>query len=149
MKGIFQRWKTEPMKDILLAWLRRWWHFPAKPDPWPEEVGRAIWEPDAVEVCHHCFAPQSEPRWFCPECGAAVGQYNNWMHYIHIFSVGEVLRSGMGPEARFSRLTVPGYVVFGLLEFGIFAPVYYVQLFRNWRRHARKPAQPPEPDPGS
>jgi len=34
--------------------------------------------------------------------------------FVRIYSLGEVLRSGVGPSARFTALTIPGYIVMGL-----------------------------------
>ncbi len=143
MSGIYQRWKTRPLREEVLEWLRPLWCTPPAPDPWPPDVEDAIQAPDAVEVCHHCFAPTADSRWFCPQCGAAVGPYNNWMNYVYIFSIGEVLRSGVGPEARYSSLTAPGYIVIGLLQYGLFSPFYFVRLFLNWRRLSKAGAEPP------
>ena len=142
MKEAFQQWRTKALRDVLVGWLRPLWCTPPEPDPWPEEVQLAIMAPDAIEVCHHCFTPLGQQGWFCPQCGASVGQYNNWMSYVYIFSQGEVLRSGVGPEARFTWLTVPGYIVLGLLAFGVFSPVYFFRLFMNWRKMSRKKARP-------
>ena len=64
------------------------------------------------------------------------------MPFLYIFSIGEVLRSGTGPEARFTPLTVPGYIVFGLSQFGVFAPIYFFRLFMNWRRRSRSESVP-------
>jgi hypothetical protein len=61
------------------------------------------------------------------------------MSYLHVFSLGEVLRSGVGPQARFTVLTVPGYLVVGLAEYALFAPLYFIRLALNWRRLARQP----------
>lgn len=142
MTGRFQSWQTEPLGAIILAWLGRRWRTPSVPDPWPEEIESALWGPDALEVCHHCFTPHDEHGWFCPECGASVGPYNNWMDYLQIFAIGEVMRSGVGTDARFTRLTVPGYIVLGLLQFGLFSPVYFFRLVMNWRRVSREAARP-------
>lgn len=143
MSGIYQRWKTRPLWDVLRDWLEPPWRTPPAPDPWPKDVEDAIQAPDAVEVCHHCFTPTADARWFCPQCGAAVGPYNNSMNYVYIFSIGEVLRSGVGREARYSPLTVSGYLAIGLLQYGLFSPIYIARLFLAWRRWSRAGAEPP------
>jgi len=123
-----------------MSWLRAFW--PAvQPDPWPDEIDQAVRDPDALSVCHHCFAPQSGEEWFCSECGTAVGPYNNMMPYLHVFSTGEVLRSGVGPAARFTMLTVPGYILLGLSEAFVLAPLYYVRLYISWRKARRAGGQ--------
>ncbi|MGB7749024.1 MAG: hypothetical protein WBN75_17235 [Verrucomicrobiia bacterium] len=69
-------------------------------------------EPEAVEVCHHCFNQQPPSAWFCEHCGSAVGPYNNWMPYLHIFSAGEVLRNGVMDKLRPNVLIISGYLLF-------------------------------------
>src|SRR5262245_14135696 len=63
-------------------------------DPWeaeqPEEIGSA----EATPLCHRCLAPHLEEEYFCSECGASVGSYNNLNPYLYIFSLGEALRYG-------------------------------------------------------
>jgi hypothetical protein len=113
-----------------------------KPDPWGPEVEAAIQGPDARPVCHHCFTPQEDPNWFCPECGAAIGPYNNLMPYVNIFSEGEVLRTGVTGHWRTSRLMVLGYLLFSVGAYAIAAPVYWYFLRQNLRRQAALTAEP-------
>jgi len=80
------------------------------------------------------MTPCDLPVWFCPSCGAAVGPYNNVMEYINIFSVGEALRSGVGPEAHFTPFRTVAYVSIGLAEYTVFAPLYFIRLYRNFKR---------------
>lgn len=114
--------------------IRCWWRSLDTPNPWPHEVDVAVRASDAVSVCHRCTTPCESPAWFCPTCGVAVGPYNNLLPFIRVFSVGEALRSGVGPEAHFSGFRTLAYVSLGLTMYGIFAPLYYVRLFRNYRR---------------
>ncbi|MDZ4198663.1 MAG: hypothetical protein U1E27_05165 [Kiritimatiellia bacterium] len=68
------------------------------------------------------------------------------MACLNVFSIGEVARSGTGPEAHLSRTTMFGYILWGLLEYHIFSPLFFYRLIRNWRRQsAAKP--PPETGP--
>jgi hypothetical protein len=60
------------------------------------------------------------------------------MSYLHIFPIGEVLRSGVGPEARYTRITVPGYIALGLLQYNVFSPVYFICLVINWRKISKQ-----------
>ncbi len=143
MTESLQRWKSQSLGAIFLTWLRPLWSTPPGPNPWPQDIEDALQAPDALEVCHHCFTPQDELRWFCPQCGAAVGPHNNWMHYVYIFSIGEVFRSGVGPEARFTKLTVPGYIAIGFLQLGVLSPLYFIRLFLNWRSLSRRGSHPP------
>ena len=113
-----------------------WWIMQAKPtpDPWGPEVDAAIHGPDALPVCHHCFTPQEDPNWFCPECGAAIGPYNNLMPYVQLFSEGEVFRTGVTGHWRPSALIVVGYLLASVGVAAIFAPVYWYFLLQNLRR---------------
>lgn len=138
---------------IRLGFVFRDWshHFPVKPDPWDAEIAEKLKQPDCVPVCHHCFTPQEHDKWFCPECGASVGPYNNYLPYIHIFSEGEVLRNGVRSHVARNPLTVVGYLCFSTLEYLIFAPLYWYLLFRNLRREQTSqegaPAAPQSREP--
>jgi hypothetical protein len=121
-----------------------WWRERPPPDPWEEELDAAVRHIDATPLCHRCFEPQPPIGWFCHRCGSPVGSYNNWMPYIWIFSLGEVLLSGVGPRARYSMLTIPGYVLVALGEFGPFGLIYLARVFWNMRRLENQP-----PDTGA
>ena len=144
-----QDWQSRPLGEVIAERVRqtvaRW--ISAKPDPWSKEVDDAIRGPDAVPVCHRCFASQENARWFCPECGTATGTYNNLMPYIWTFSLGEVARSGVHPTARFTPARTAGYVAFGIWQYQILAPVYFVCLYLNHRRQKRANTQLPNPEP--
>jgi hypothetical protein len=121
------------------------WLMEAKPtaDPWGEEINKAINEEDAVPLCHHCFTPQEHNGWFCPECGATVGPYCNYMPYVYVFAEGEVLRAGVTERFRPRPLIVIGYLLFSLglfaftgpMLFAVAAPIYWYFLFKNLRRN--------------
>jgi hypothetical protein len=125
----------------LTVWVR---NAPITPDPWDAETERQVQEPEAVELCHRCFTPQSNNAWFCPHCGAAVGPYNNAMPYVSLFSEGEVLRNGITHRFRSKPLVIVGYVLFSLSNYLIFAPIYWFFLFKNLNRHTEEPAELPE-----
>jgi hypothetical protein len=131
-------WKSTSPAQIILSRIWAWWRSLDKPNPWPDELDIAVRAPDAIPVCHHCTTPCDVPVWFCPSCGAAVGPYNNVMPYIYIFSIGEALRSGVGPEAHFTPFRVVAYIVVGFSEYVIFAPIYYICLYMNHRRLTSK-----------
>ncbi len=114
---------------------------PRTPDPWGDEIDKTLNEDEAVPLCHHCLTPQEHNGWFCPECGATVGPYSNYLPYVNIFSQGEVLRAGVTERLRRSPLIVIGYVLLSLGLFTLVAPVYWVFLFKNLRHDVR-----PEPD---
>ena len=115
----------------VLRWLRG---SPTSADPWSEEVEKSMNAPEAEPVCHRCFSPHGDETWFCPCCGAAVGDYNNWMPYVYLFSQGEVLRNGVTANIKPSPSVVAGYIVLSLVCYLIFAPVYWYFLFKNLQR---------------
>jgi fatty acid desaturase len=139
-----------------IVWVR---NAPVRPDPWDAEVEHQLQE--APEACPHCSTPQSPTAWFCPQCGRAVGPYNNLMPYLQVFSEGEVLRNGTHDRLRKSPLIVIGYflisfnffvlavslarssiplslvIVAGLLSF-------WFSLYKNYRRPDPDANRPPE-----
>ena len=96
--------------DMFRAWLRE---TAAKE---PAEQPTETVPDDAVPVCHRCLTPNEPAAHFCSACGASIGLCNNYLPWEQISSVGEVARSGVGPEARFTPLRTVGYVLFGLVE---------------------------------
>ena len=132
MKSFWQQWRSGSLRDITHSWIKTWWQSLDKPLPWPEELDTAVREPDAIPVCHRCTTPCELPEWFCPNCGAAIGPYNNTLPFIYIFSIGEVLRSGVSPSARYTALTIPGYILAGIQWGGpLFGPLYYIRILVN------------------
>lgn len=129
-------WTERPLGEIIIHELKRMvgWGKPLPPDPWPEELSKAVYGPDARYVCHHCFTPQDGCGWFCPECGAATGPYNNWTAYIYIFSTGEIYRAGTSARIRLSPFVTGTYIFMSIFDYGIFAPVYWFRLHRNLKR---------------
>ncbi len=113
-------------------------------DPWGKEMDEAFNDRAAVPVCHHCLTPQEHNGWFCPECGATVGPYCNYMPYVYVFSQGEALRAGVTERIRRSWVIRVGYVLVSLGMFPPAAPIYWFFLFKNLRRNQ---ALPPEPEP--
>ena len=130
--GGFGLWK-------LVGWVRA---APLRPDPWDAATGRAVEQPDAPEVCHHCAMPLPAGNWFCEHCGRAVGPYNNLMPYVNAFSEGEVYRCGVSERVRRSPMLIVGYLLISL-SYLIFAPVYWFLLFKNIFQHPREVAAPP------
>jgi len=104
------------------------------PDPWDKEIETALHETEAVEVCHRCIQPVPPGSWFCGHCGCAVGPYNNLMPYVHVFSEGEVLRNGVHDKLPPKPLIVAGYLLVSLSMYLVFAPIYWIFLFRNLSR---------------
>ena len=107
---------------------------PKSADPWDEDIEKALHEPEAVEVCHRCFDPVTPGSWFCGHCGCAVGPYNNVMPFIDVFSEGEVLRNGVNDKLRPNALIVAGYLFVSINLYSVFAPIYWILLFRNLPR---------------
>jgi hypothetical protein len=114
---------------------------PRTEDPWGRELDDAVNQEGAVPVCHHCFTPQEHNGWFCPECGATVGAYCNYMPFIYVFAEGEVLRAGVTERIRRSPLITIGYLLFSLGMFWILAPVYWFFLFKHLREIRITPEQ--------
>ncbi len=113
---------------------------PHTPDPWDTETEEALNEETAVPLCHHCLTPQTHNGWFCPQCGATVGPYCNYMPYIYVFSQGEVLRAGVTEKLRHSALVLVGFLLFSLGMFsftilGLVVPVYWFFFFKNLKKH--------------
>ncbi len=116
-------------------------------DPWGTEIDEALTREEALPLCHHCLTPQQHNGWFCPECGATVGPYSNYMPFIYVFSQGEVLRSGVTERMRRSPLITMGFVLLSLGMFAVAAPFYWFFLFKNLRRgdEPRREATPVSP----
>jgi hypothetical protein len=102
-------------------------------DPWGDEIDKALDQDDAVPLCHHCFTPQQHNGWFCPECGATVGPYSNYLPFVYIFSQGEVLRAGVTERIRRSPLIVVGLMLLSVSMFALAAPFYWFFLFKHLR----------------
>src|ERR1035438_6170205 len=98
-------------------WLRE---APYTPDPWGAEVGGALEDPESLPVC--------------PQCGSTVGQYSNWLPAVYIFSIGEAFRRGVTERMRNYPLIIMGYVLVTLSYFSLLAPIFWIFLFRNFRR---------------
>jgi len=115
----------------LLSWIR---NAPAKPEPWGAEIEESLQQAEAKPICHRCLTPHQVDSRFCGKCNAAVGHYNNWMPYVYIFSVGEVLRNGTTDRLRINPLTIAGYLLCSFVQYALFAPVYWFFLFKNLKR---------------
>jgi hypothetical protein len=115
------------------------------PEPWGAEIEASLQAEDAVPICHRCLTPHSEVAWFCEHCGSAVGNYNNWMPYVYVFSQGEVFRNGVTDKLRASPLTIIGYLLCSLSSYAFLAPIYWFFFFKNLRRvKLEMPEAPPE-----
>jgi hypothetical protein len=115
----------------LVVWFRA---APVKPDPWSAEIEASLHQADATPICHRCLSPYRDDVWFCDTCGAAVGPYNNYMPYVHVFSEGEVFRNGVTDKMRASPLIIIGYLLFSLASYFVFAPIYWFFFFKNLAR---------------
>ena len=108
---------------------------PAQPDPWDKNIAAEIEKEEAIPLCHRCLASHDASTDFCPTCGAAVGQYTNWLPYPYLFSLGHALRIGASGEFRRSPLTISFFFLFSLLEYTLFAPVYWILMLRSLAKH--------------
>ena len=107
---------------------------PVAPDPWDSETAAAIEESDARPLCHRCLSPNDSGADFCVECGAAIGQYTNWLPYPYIFSLGHTMRIGTAGEFKRSPMTVLGFLLLPLAEYFVFAPLYWFVFLRHLPR---------------
>jgi len=115
----------------LIAWIRE---APAKPDPWDAEVECKLEDPEAVEVCPHCFTQQPPTAWFCKHCGKAVGPYNNLMPFLNVFSEGEVLRNSTTGRLRNRPFILIGNFLIILAINPLFTPIYWFLFLFNLNR---------------
>jgi hypothetical protein len=105
------------------------------PEPWGAEIEHLVQDPETPALCHHCLTPHAHDARFCPECGAAVGLYNNYLPFVNVFSEGEVLRAGVTNRMKPSLLIILGYLCYSSIRYLIFAPIYWYFFFGNLRRH--------------
>ena len=107
------------------------------PDPWGPDIEEYIRDPQTSALCHRCLIPQADNAWFCPECGSSVGPYNNYMPFVVIFPQGEILRARVTDKFRPSFLILSGFAVYAVIQYAIFAPIYWYFLYQNFRRNLR------------
>jgi hypothetical protein len=122
----------------LIGWVR---DAPVKPDPWDAVTDEKLADPETQQVCHHCSTPQKSTAWFCPHCGSAVGQYNNMMPYVQIFSEGEVFRNGLNQPHRNRLLVTAGFTLMAtaaMVKTPYLIPLFGLLIFKKLRR-AEKP----------
>ena len=133
---------------MLIRWLLSG---PRRPDPWSDEVAAEIAKDDAVPLCHRCLAPHESRVDFCPDCGAPVGPYTNWLPYPYLFSIGHTLRIGASGDFKRSPLTIAGFFCLGIVEYALFAPVYWFILLKGLSAHGPSgpPSDPPPLEPPS
>jgi hypothetical protein len=124
------------------AVIRRLLSGPVSPDPWDEQVAVEVSSEEATPLCHRCLLPHHPNVDFCSDCGAAVGQYTNWLPFPYLFSVGHLLRIGTAGDFKHSPLTIGGFLMLGLAEYSLFFPVYWVVFLRNLFHQPS--TQPPE-----
>jgi hypothetical protein len=130
----------------LILWFRQG---TPSPDPWDDQIAGELVQDEATPLCHHCLSPHDSVVDFCPNCGTPVGQYTNWLPFPYLFSVGHALRTGTAGDFRRSPVTLFGFILFGLTEYGFFAPVYWL-MFAWGLTHRHPPLRSVEPQaPGS
>src|SRR5882672_8890806 len=86
------------------AFIRWLSNAPITPDPWGDQVAAEIAKDETPPLCHRCLTPQEPLADFCPDCGAPVGMYTNWLPYPSLFSVGDALRMGTSGTFKSSTL---------------------------------------------
>lgn len=120
----------------LAVWIRQ---PPDEPDPWTGHAEADLSE-DSRPLCTRCLAPHTEADHFCANCGRAVQPVTNLMPYLDSLSLGDVLRHGTAGQIPLRPVAIVGYVLMGLCQYMIFAPVYWWQLWRNVQRLRHPPA---------
>jgi hypothetical protein len=125
----------------VIVWVR---NAPIRPDPWDAEFEQKMQDPDTPQTCHHCSTPQPPGAWFCDHCGSAVGDYNNLMPFVHVFSEGEVFRNGTSGQFRNRPLILVGYCLMSIGVFSFFAPIYWISMLLNSNRPDRPQESAPE-----
>jgi len=133
---------------VLWRFIRWLFSGPPRPDPWSDEVAAEVAKDDAVPLCHRCLAPHDSHVDFCPDCGAPVGPYTNWLPYPYLFSIGHTLRIGASGDFRRSPLTIAGFFCLGIAEYALFAPVYWFMLLKGLSAHGQSSplSEPPPQD---
>ncbi len=122
---------SEPYFNGPLAVLARRLIIHSPPDPWSPEIDASVRAIDAIPLCEGCLHPQAPHQWFCPHCNFPTNNHVPLMHYLHVFWIGEILRRGvMGPGKNRPWQNV-GFVIFGLGQYSIFAPIYWFWLVRK------------------
>jgi len=131
------------------AWRAVRWFLEVKPspDPWDEAITVEIAKDDAVPLCPHCLAQHSGGADFCPDCGAPVGQYTNWLPFPQLFSVGHVLRLGTSGKFKRTPLMVFGFMLFSLIEYALFVPIYWIIFLCKLINRPPDEAPPEQPPP--
>jgi hypothetical protein len=122
---------------------------PREPDPWGDEITAELETGEGTPLCHHCLAEHDPSADFCPQCGAAVGLYTNLMPYPRLFSIGHTFRIGTNENFKRSIVTVGGFFVLSIFEYGIFFPVYWFRLIQNLSRIPPLPLEPLESSAGT
>lgn len=115
----------------LILWVRA---ATPKPEPWGAEIEASLQAEDTTPICHRCLTPHSDAAWFCEHCGSVVGTYNNLMPFVYVFSQGEVLRNGVTDKFRASPFLIIGYLLYSLVNYAVFAPLFWFFLFKNLQR---------------
>ena len=124
------------------------WNAKPKPDPWAADIDAKLEEPDVLPLCHRCLAPHALTDYFCPDCGASVGDYNNFNPVLGSFSLGELLRDGTFGQIKRTPSSIAGYF---LLPLGagflgsIYGLIYWVLFLKNLSGSPLQPRVKPTP----
>ena len=133
MSSILNDWRNAPLGKALGRVIQAWWLSLNTPNPWPDELDEQVHAIDALPVCHRCFLPfeYHSQSYFCTDCGASIGPFNNYLPLHRYYAVGEVMRSAVGPEAVLTIPCIIGYVLFMSSRSSLFLLPFVFRLCRN------------------
>ena len=110
------------------------WNGSVAPDPWEADVDAKLEEPETLPLCHRCLAPHAATDDFCPECGASVGDYNNFNPIYAAYWLGDLMRDGTFGRIKRTPSAIAGYILLplGAPIFGfIYAGIYWAFFLMN------------------
>lgn len=133
MPSILNDWRNAPLGKALGRVIQAWWLSLNTPNPWPDELDDQVHAIDALPVCHRCFLPfeYHSQSYFCADCGASIGPFNNYMPLLRYYAMGEVMRSAVGPEAVLTTPCIIGYVLFMFTQTSLLFPIFIYRLCKN------------------
>jgi hypothetical protein len=115
------------------------------PNPWDEATEERIQQPDAVPLCRRCLEPYEDAARYCSHCGLPVDSLVPLSPFHQLFAVGDVLLTGTQRRFSVNWITITGFVLLSMIQYMVFAPVYWFCLLRNVRRLRAEAAEGRKP----